>query len=254
LLTIEGCDSEPVEPVADIEVEIDASPNVARPQKNLGFDVRVVNEGDAVAESVMATIQLPPALHLGDAPSVCTLAGQGAVCALGDLPPGATVTLPFSGSVDMGATGELAAFANVSTTSPDANAGNDAASLVVPLSTQSDIAASAYILPKGGLDAILTVSASNRGPAHAEAVKLRAQLPGGFELLEVPAGCSMSGVTLACDIPGLNPGRTKAYLLPVRRLPNAVGPFVAIVFASSSTSDHNSDNNTYTLEVDDLEP
>ena len=241
---------------ADLRIAFEASPAIARPQRSLKLRALISNAGSAAAENVAVVVHLPAAFVLSSGPDACTGDDQARTCNLGVLSAGQAVSLQFSGAVSAAASAELTAYAQLSSSSLDLNPANNAVDHVVPLESQADIAASAYLLPRfpaPGQTATLTVSVTNRGPAFANAVSLQALLGPSVQLHRIPAGCSLAGRELQCGIGALPAGRTRAYLLPVRisagggAQGGGQGSFVSTVTGSASTSEYKPENNAFTL-------
>ncbi len=118
-------DDDSVAPVASADIgvikELLTPLNVGR---QATYELTVTNAGPSVARDVELTDTLPAQLSFVDARGAsCSASAQVITCALGDLQPGAVVSIQID--VDVNASGLVTNPADIQTTSPDPNPDND---------------------------------------------------------------------------------------------------------------------------------
>ncbi|MEV4331021.1 hypothetical protein AB0K02_10825 [Streptomyces sp. NPDC049597] len=163
----------------------------------------VRNLGDAPAKSVLLTPVLPSGLSVVTATPACPAAG----CALGDLAPGATVTVTRVVTADTALRGSVAG--TVTTPGPDTDPGNNSASAPLTVDEQppparrsANPSVSVTAGPRtaysgGGITAEVTIR--NGGPVTATGLTLNVVVPPGLRVVSVsrPACLTGDGCTLA---------------------------------------------------------
>jgi uncharacterized repeat protein (TIGR01451 family) len=194
------------------------------PGDEVPYAFTVTNTTPALAADVTVTDTLPAGLTFVSSPDACTSAdGTTITCDLGDLPPGASVTVsvvteaavPFP-AAGVDATGGVANTASV--TSPDTNcppgAPDPAAACTstetVPLQPQLSIVKSTaadFIVP--GEQATFTFTVTNTTPTAAAGVTVTDTLPTGLTFVSSPDGCtSPDTVTVTCPLGVVPAGST----------------------------------------------
>jgi uncharacterized repeat protein (TIGR01451 family) len=86
----------------DVGVTVTADTATVTPGGVAGYQVTVTNHGPLAATAVTLTDVLPDQVTDPRDPTSCTFRGNTATCALGTLTPGASVTIPFRGTVPIG--------------------------------------------------------------------------------------------------------------------------------------------------------
>ncbi|SDT31847.1 conserved repeat domain-containing protein [Friedmanniella luteola] len=152
-------------------------------------------------------------------------------CLLGDLAPGATVTVVVTGTLDPAfAGGELDTAATVTSPTADPSSVDDTATWTTAVGRASDLVTTLDLRPGTlvpGTGATLVVGVRNAGPSTADRVVLSTTLPEGLTLAADATGdgatCTLVGRTLRCTVPALAPGADVAVTVPL-----AVAPGVSV--------------------------
>lgn len=185
----------------------------------LTYTARITNASFAVAQGVRLTVTLPPSVtspHSGYAG--CTVNPNTVVCDLGDLGPGAIVSVPVGMRVNAERLDPLSLAAQVDLDSIDFQPLNNAASISVPVQTRADLR-----LAKQGPSSVLagqrvtyTLAYTQAGPSLASAITLTDLLPPGVDpgsLIvhgQTPPGVFggplMAGLSLTWTASALPPG------------------------------------------------
>ena len=160
------------------------------PGSALTYRIAVYNAGPSTARNVVMTDLLPPDLLnplLTSSAGFCT----AAVCSLGDLLPGATVFIQVEGSVALTAADSLTNTAELATTSPLDPNSVLSDTVVIAIGARADVmlAKSATPAVYAGERITYVLSVYNAGPAAAEGVQVRDQLPPSTTLASLDAAC-----------------------------------------------------------------
>lgn len=210
-------------PAADLEVFAGTNQNAVGPGANFDLFLSTLNSGDAAAEGVRITADLPAGASLvseGMMPWNCEASTAtkidcvyvgGALEAGGFAEANLRVALAHNY-----AKSRLIIPARVSTTSPESNTQNNTVNADIRVSKRvvADLYAGASATPgrvAPGDTFELTFSGGNRGNTMAEGIRFTGALPAGLELVNTPSGaynCSASTTTkLDCEFGGgLAPG------------------------------------------------
>jgi len=175
---------------ADLDIAL-AVPALAQPGASIEHVIDVVNVGPSVARGVVVSERLAPRTRFVSASDARCAAAAGLVtCPLGDLEPG-TRQLALVLSVDAGAPdgASLAARAEVSAATLDANAANDVAegSTAIALPDAADLAVSQTTerpTAAPGETVAFRIVVANEGPRSATGVVVEDVLPGGTAFVE----------------------------------------------------------------------
>ena len=214
-----------VSALADVSVGKTADPLQPVAGENVTFTVTVTNAGPSTARGVVLDDALPPGLTLISVdPPTCTGAPQLS-CPIGDLAPGATVTItvvmniPGNFPLDPGAVNT----ATVTTSTSDPAPGNNQATVTVTTRALADLEAVKWDTagpppPPGtpprtfqaGELVTYFVAAVNNGPSSASTVHVVDTLPPGVTFVAFAEGgelvCEFTAPDLVtCDIPGFDP-------------------------------------------------
>ncbi|MFG2995254.1 hypothetical protein [Streptomyces sp. NPDC048340] len=239
----------------DAAVTVTATPDHFRTGEQSTVVYKVTNLGDAPAKSVLLTTVLPAGMTVVSATPPCPAAG----CALGDLAPGASVTVtrvvgsatPLSGN----ATGTAV------TAGEDSNPTNNTASapLVVeeapppPQVRLADPSVSVTAAPRtaytgGRITAEVVVS--NPGAVPATGLTLTLTVPPGLGLSSVSRpGCASAA---GCPVADLGPGERTTVQLELAAGPALTGAITASV--TTTGSDAVPGNNTAAAQVTVRQP
>ncbi|MER6615383.1 CARDB domain-containing protein [Streptomyces xantholiticus] len=204
----------------------------------------VRNLGDAPAKSVLLTPVLPSGLTVVTATPACPATG----CALGDLAPGATVTVTRVVTASNALRGSVAG--TVTTAGPDTDPGNNSASAPLTVDERpphprrsADPSVSVTAGPRtaySGGRITAEVSVRNGGPVTATGLTLKVVVPPGFRVVSVsrPPCSTVDG----CGLENLAPGARTTVRLQLAADGALTGAITAAV--TTTGSDSNPANNT----------
>ncbi|MGW7465489.1 CARDB domain-containing protein [Streptomyces xantholiticus] len=204
----------------------------------------VRNLGDAPAKSVLLTPVLPSGLTVVTATPACPATG----CALGDLAPGATVTVTRVVTASNALRGSVAG--TVTTAGPDTDPGNNSASAPLtvderppPPRRSADPSVSVTAGPRtaySGGRITAEVSVRNGGPVTATGLTLKVVVPPGLRVVSVSRPpCSTAD---GCGLENLAPGARTTVRLQLAADGALTGAITAAV--TTTGSDSNPANNT----------
>jgi large repetitive protein len=211
----------PVAPSADIRIVKTVDRSSVRAGEPLTYSLVVTNDGPSTAVAV-SVVEAPPAgitiTGVTTPVGSCLPSGTGRTCQLGDVAPGASVTITVTATVDAAqAAGTLTNSASATSPStPDPATSNNTATVPVIVSVAADVAVSKTVTPSvlvAGQPVTYTIDVSNNGPSTATGVVLSDPMPTGITATAVTAtamtgtGCLLGG-TVTCDIGTLAPGGT----------------------------------------------
>lgn len=228
----------------DPAVSVTATPSrmPAGDRSTIVYTVR--NLGDAPAKSVLLTPVLPSGLTVVTATPACPATG----CPLGDLAPGATVSVTRVVTASNALRGSVAG--TVTTPGPDTNPGNNSASAPLtvderppPPRRSADPSASVTAGPRtaysgGRITAEVTVR--NGGPVTATGLTLKVVVPPGLRIVSVsrPPCLTVDG----CALGDLAPAARATVRLQLAADRALTGVITATV--TTTGSDSNPGNNT----------
>ncbi len=122
----------------------------------------------------------------------------------------------------------------------------------ITLTTSADLEASKSASPETvtpGREVTYTISALNKGPSVAKAVKLTDPLPVGTKFVSADTGCANVAGTVKCAVGELAPNASASYHVTVLVESSVTKPIVNTVEATSETPDPNPNNNKKSVEV-----
>ena len=237
---------------ADLTVTKSATVPQVAPRQAIGWTVTVTNNGPGTARTVAVQDTLPAGVTLGateltGATGSCS--GDPVVlCLLGDLPAGDTATLLITGTVNPSTQGTLTNTA--AATSPDESAPADnVAQADTTVVAAADLAVAKTLTgpaPVAGGPVSWTLEVGNRGPAVALGVLLTDPLPAGLGAPVLPAGCVLTGGTVACAVGDLPVDGVASRVITATVDPAARDTLVNTVTATGPTLDPDPGNNTAT--------
>ncbi len=249
------------QPSADLAITKTRTSGPVVPGQDVTWQITVTNGGPSVATGVVVTDDVIDALTGVTATATagtCTVTNGGANpnlvrCDLGDVAPGASITLTVSGRVPADYTGAVGNTASVSATTPDPVAANNTATVGGTAQPAADVSitktrTSGPIVP--GSDVAWSITVSNAGPSSATGVTVSDDLLDALTGVTVNAPGSAScavgaGNTVACTLPDLAPGQSVS--LTVRgALPAGYTGSVDNTATVSSPTDTTPGNNTAT--------
>ncbi len=240
--------------LADIAVTKKASATSVSVGGEISYELVVTNAGPATAKGVIVTDPLPVGLTAVQSSSTAgTCSGDATVlCALGDLAPGANVTVDIKVSVAAAAIpGMSTNTAMVTSPTPDPDVANNSSSAAVMITGLADLAVSKSAERSEavlGDNLTYTITVSNAGPSAALNPVVTDVLPKGLSFVSAkPSTGAYDSVTGAWTMPSLASG-SSATLLVVTKV-DAVGKIVNTATARSDTPDPSAPNNASSAEI-----
>jgi uncharacterized repeat protein (TIGR01451 family) len=239
-------------PRADVSISNALSPNPPVPGQPVTYTIVVTNNGPSVARDVVMDDDVNDDLTGLTASSGCTVAtGNGVTCALGDLAPGASVTITLTGGLPADFTGALTNTATVASTTTDPNPANNSADADGTADARANVSISKVLTPSSpvpGRDVRWTVVVSNAGPSVARNVSVRDDVVDAITGLTATGGsCTIAaGNDVTCALGDLAPGATTTITL-TGGLPAGFTGALANTATVSSPTDTTPGNNTATV-------
>ena len=221
------------------------------------LDVQNLGTSPAADTAVRFTVPAGVTIVAGTLPAGCALDGATAVvCTLGTVAGGATVpTLAIQGKVT-GTPASVDTTAVVTTTEPDAVAGNNTATTSTPVSSTVDLATT-LVSDRGsaapGDTVVLTATVTNGGPGTPASPSVTIVIPPGTTFVSAPPSCSYDAAarTVTCPLPAgdLGPGSSVSRAVTVTVDPGTTAPLAASATAQTTTTDSDPSNDTAALAV-----
>ncbi|MBB3328538.1 DUF11 domain-containing protein [Microlunatus antarcticus] len=241
----------PAPPQADLQAsqELLSGPVVAG--QPVRYRLTVTNRGPSVATYVSLVDELDE--RLLDPAATSEVGGCAAddglfSCAVGDLAPGASVSVLLSGTVAAGADGGFVNLVRVQSETEDPDRGNDSDRLKVPVATLADLSLTATADPvpaRVGDELTFTLTTRNDGPSDARGVVLTEVIPDRFKFLGTAGGatCERAGQDVTCDLGTVPAGATVETRVTLA-VPDVdgLGTVVNVARLRSDTDDPDSDD------------
>jgi uncharacterized repeat protein (TIGR01451 family) len=248
-----------VETAPDVSIVKSADPEgLVSPGDTITYTLTVTNDGDADATDVHATDQLPAGVTFVDATPGCDHAAGLVSCALGDIGPGASLSVDISVIVDTEVCGPITNVAHVSASneSEQAEGNNDSNEVTNTVDCEEPSPPDLQVTKTSDADGILheddeflyTITVTNVGDEAATGVELIDELPDGealFVLLSpyptfgghacviassVPPGGGLAHTTVHCQGPvTLAPGASASVTIKVVVSGTVCGPITNAV-------------------------
>jgi uncharacterized repeat protein (TIGR01451 family) len=183
--------------------DVDAAPDVSivksndpdglvSPGDTIIYTLAVTNGGDGDATNVIVTDQLPAGVTFDDADPGCEHAAGLVTCALGDIGPGASLSVDISVIVDAEVCGSISNMAHVSASNEteQAEGNNDSNEVTDTVDCEEPSPPDLQVTKSSDADGLLhegdeflyTITVTNVGDEEATGVKLSDELPVGEAL------------------------------------------------------------------------
>jgi uncharacterized repeat protein (TIGR01451 family) len=198
----------PVAPSADLRIVKTVDKTSLNAGEALRYTLVVTNDGLSVAKAVNVD-ETPPAgitiAAISTPVGSCSVVPAGRRCSLGDLAPGATVTISVTATVDAStAAGTLTNTAVVSSSTTDPVATNNSGTAAVTVAVAADVAVTKTMTPTSlvaGQPVTYTLTVVNHGPSIATGVVLSDPMPVGITASTATGvtGCVVGG-TVTCPV------------------------------------------------------
>lgn len=248
--------------VANVSVSKSASPspNVVA-GTGLSYTLMVNNAGPSLARNVIVTDTLPAGVTFTSfstpAGVLCSILAPlpgGIVCTMGNMAPGASLSVHVNVMVQSATTGSLSNSAQVTTTATDPVPGNNtSAAVVTTVLTSADLGivkTSDKDVYKPSSQVKYTITVTNNGPSDALSVVVTDNLPDVKQAIYNfdTAGCTKAGLVLTCNLGMIPAGTSKSFNLYVT-VKGSKGQITNVASVSSATTDPVGGNNTSTRIV-----
>jgi uncharacterized repeat protein (TIGR01451 family) len=232
------------QPTVDLSLRKQPSATTVGVERPLSYQLTVHNDGPAAASGVRLDDSVPPQLRVQAATwptGSCTIAAAVS-CALGTLPPGATVVV----TVRVEAVTTAPAVVNTATVSGDVldrDPANDSSSATIGIHgtdvriDKSDLADPVTL----GQPIRYRITVTNQGPDPAADVVVTDTLPRGLTAGRLPAGCGGTA-TVVCHLGTMPPpdeAGAAAVELDLEVTPQAAGSYVNTATVTTATPQSN---------------
>ncbi|PUA79781.1 DUF11 domain-containing protein [Nocardioides currus] len=251
------------DPRADVSIVKTATPANPVPGRQVTYTLVVTNNGPSVARNVTLDDDANDALTgltatTGSTPNPCTVAaGNVVACSLGDLAPGASVTVTVAAGVPAGYTGILSNTATIASPT-DVTPGNNSSTASGATNPDANVSITKGLSPAApvpGRDVTYTVVVTNSGPSVARNVTVADDVADVLTGVTATTGatpdpCTVSaGNDVACslgDLPASGPGSTVVVTITGRLPADFTGDLTNTATVASPT-DSTPGNNSATV-------
>ena len=212
----------------------------------LVYLLEVNNSGPSDAETVHVTDTLPEGLTLMSFSGDCAEDANGVIdCNLGTLAVDDPRQLSITVSVDPGATRTVTNEAKVSSSTPEANPGNETDSTPTEVNPSADLVLTKWDLAdpvSAGTNLTYRVSVENKGPSDAEDVVVTDRLPEQVTLVSANGCTENPSGSLDCPLGTIDADSLRLLSITVSVDPSATGQVTNWASVSSSTQEANRGN------------
>ena len=234
--------------LADLTISKLDSPDPVMAGTELTYTIRVDNIGDAVAENVVVTDNLPSGLTLVSTTGCAEDPGGAPTCSLGTIDAGGFAQYTMTVTVDPSVLGLLANTATVVTSSTESDDTNNSATAETTVNAEADLSitkmdSSDPFIAGGNQMLTYTIEVSNAGPSDATNVVVTDTLS-PLVRSHTTSGCvnDPNGVP-DCQLGTIPAGGSAIYTITVD-LSRAGGLMTNVVSVMSDASDPVGDNDT----------
>lgn len=241
---------------ADLAVTLSTVPGPVTAGTTITYSLTVNNFGPSMARNTIVTGQVPDGLtpQLGSSGGACVLVGKTVTCSLGNLPAGATLTIPLLATINPDyPAGPLSGQALIGSNTPDPVAANNASTSTVSVVTSADLRTTKVVdatpLVAGG-EAAYTITATNAGPSDAVSIQVTDTLDSALTPIAATStvgSCSTVGQTVTCLAARLPSGSAMIVTVRVRVASSASGAVTNSATSSSTTPDPDLGQNTASI-------
>ncbi|MDT0187071.1 hypothetical protein Q9S36_43490 [Microbacterium sp. ARD31] len=244
-------------PDAQVSITKSLSPAAPVPGRDVTWTVVVTNAGPSVAHDVVVRDDVLDAISgltaAADTGSCAVAGGNDVTCALGDLPPGTSMTLTLTGGLPPGFTGTLGNTATV--TSPDDSTPLDnVATASATAAPDGAVAVTKTVqpsIPVPGRPVTWTVTVTGTGPSTARDVVVRDDVVDavtGLAATTDAGSCAVApGNDVTCPVGDLAPGQ-RAVVTLTGGVPASWAGSLSNTATVSSPTDSSPADNTATVD------
>lgn len=238
--------------VADVSIT-ETGPASVEPGDAVTYTMVLSNAGPGTATDVELTSTVPAGLTVVSTSAPCT---TGLPCRLGDLVPGAsiTVSITFLVPADYAGPSLFAHPVRVETAAVDPLPANNTATVRTTVVTPTaDLAVTKTAEPplvQVGGSLLYTLTVTNHGPAAAAEVTLQDTLPAAVTVPTTTPGaptCTVAGPTVTCTLGPLAPGANT--LVTLRGTVTAARGLTNTASVQAREEDPDTSNNTATVST-----
>ncbi|WP_353648310.1 LPXTG cell wall anchor domain-containing protein [Nakamurella sp. A5-74] len=244
-----------VQAVADVAVTLVPRQTTVTAGTVVTYDLRVVNNGPATANSVVITGAVPPGLTpvAGSSGGACVVSAGTVTCNVGNLPQGQVIPIAFQATVDASTpAGPISGSARVGSTTSDPVPDNNVSNATITVVTRADLATTKTVTPTtlvAGSTATYEVTVTNNGPSDAVGATLTDTVPAGLTPGTPTASvgsCTLTGQRVDCSVARLSTGQVMTVRIPVSVPTDASGTISNTATAASATTDPDATNDAAT--------
>lgn len=231
-----------VNAVADLAISLSDSADPVVAGENLDYTITVANNGPSTAEDVTVTATLPSDVVLV-ATTGCVEDPTGVpACTLGSMAAGTQQQYTITVAVNSDAAGTLTNQAVVSSSTPEADPGDESGIEETAIATAADLSITKTdsIDPAtAGTEMIYTITVSNAGPSDAQAVRVTDLLPEDVTFVST-VGCAEDPAGVPeCSLGTVAAGDQQQYLITVVVDADASGTITNEASVASDTPESN---------------
>ncbi|WP_134765679.1 DUF11 domain-containing protein, partial [Nocardioides sp. 1609] len=240
---------------ADVRVTKTVSPTSPVAGRDVTYTIAVQNAGPSTANAVNLADTLPtafltnPGVTASTTTGTCAIGGRTVACELGNVAPGATVTVTVVGRLDPSYTGgAVANTASATTTTPDPTPGNNTSTATfTPATAQADLVVDKTTVTNPvvpGRPVEYRVTVTNNGPSDAVGVVLADAVPSTITGVAATPSQGTCTTTVSCALGTVPAGSTATVTVTGVVVAGAVGTVTNSATVSSGTADPTPGNNT----------
>ncbi|HXH77400.1 hypothetical protein [Nocardioides sp.] len=244
---------------ADVSITKSVSPTSPVAGEDVVWTLTATNTGPSVARGVVIRDDVNDAITdltatASITPDPCDVAPANDVtCSIGDLAPGASVTVTLAGGVPAGFTGDLDNTATITSPTDTLTPGNNEAISSATVQTRADVSIDktmSPLQPVPGQDVTYTLVVTNTGPSLARAVSVADQVPDALTGVTATTGATPNPCTVgtdnavACDLGDVSEGSPVTVTITGRLLADHTGDLANTATVSSETADDDTSDNS----------
>ncbi len=229
-----------VDAEADLSILKDDSSDPVVAGTDFTYTVTVANNGPSDAQDVVVTDTLPSGVTLVSTSGCAGDPGGVPTCMLGTVTAGSSQQYMITVKVDSGTTGTIVNSASVSSSTSEANPGDESTTELTKVSSSADLSISKSDSPDpvtAGENLTYTVTVTNNGPSDAQDVVVMDTLPSGVTLVSTSGCAEDPGGVPTCMLGTVAAGSSQHYTITVTVDPGTTGTIVNLASVSSSTSE-----------------
>ena len=244
-------------PLADLTISKTDGADPVTAGTELTYTIHVDNTGDAPADNVVVTDNLPAGLTLVSTSGCAEDPAGNPDCNLGTIASGGSAEFTVTVLVDPSVTGLITNNVSVTTSSTESNTANNSATQDTTVVAEADLSitkmdSSDPIISGGNQLLVYTIEVSNAGPSDATNVLVTDTLP-AIAIFQSTSGCQNDPVGVpVCQLGTIAAGDSASYTITVM-LQRAGGTISNSVSVTSDASDPTAGNDSV-VETTEVTP